>query len=228
LYILPTVVVQAFVGVAAGYYMNLTGKRLSLVYAGMLLMTLGFGLFITFSPSTALPKMFAIEATAGIGVGLVFQAPLLVLQSRTRPEHLAAGTALFDFVRSISTTVSIVVGGVVFQNGMNRRVEHLRSSMSFDLLPAFLGNSAVANTGLISKLDETQKRAVVMAYGNSLRDVWMLYACAAAFGLLSSFAIKSKAFPADFVDNTSKPQSPCNGPSPEQQDAIELESQQQA
>jgi hypothetical protein len=77
--ILPAVVVQAIVGVAAGYFMNASKQRSSLIFAGMSLMTLGFGLFITLAAATSLTKVVVLEVTAGLGVGLVFQAPLLAL-----------------------------------------------------------------------------------------------------------------------------------------------------
>jgi MFS family permease len=187
--LLPLVVTQAFVGVAAGYFMNLTGQRSSLIYIGMALMTLSFGLFITLIATTSIIKMVVMEMTAGIGVGLVFQAPLLALQSRIHPEHLAAGTALFGFVRSISTTVSIVIGGVVFQNSMDRRVRSLQALISAEIVSQFAGPSAVSNVALVSTLSNFPREAIKEAYTKSLGDMWILYTCAAATGLLISLAI---------------------------------------
>lgn len=166
--------------------MNLTGQRASLIYFGMSLMTLGFGLFITLEAATSLVKMVVLELTAGFGVGLVFQAPLVALQSRTRREHLAAATALFGFVRSISTSVSVVMGSVVFQNSMKRRVRALQDVVSQDIVSQFAGPSAISNVALVPSLTSVQQEAIKEAYTKSLGDMWILYTCAAASGLLVS------------------------------------------
>jgi MFS family permease len=228
--ILPTVVVQAFVGVAAGYFMNLTGQRLSLIYAGMTLMTLGFGLFITLGTAESLIKIIVLEITAGVGVGLVFQAPLLALQSRTSPEHLAAGTALFGFVRSISTSISVVIGGSVFQNSMNRRVRSLRLTIPAEIISKFAGPSAVSNVALVSTLSKIPREEIMEAYAKSLQDMWILYACTAAVGLLVSFAIKSKGLEIDgsaVVGSLRKSPTQLPVSEPPTQEDIELEIQNQ-
>lgn len=78
--------------------------------------TLGFGLLITMGSTTTIPSLIAIEIVAAMGVGTVFQAPLIAYQTALDPADMAKATALFGFVRSLSTSISIVVGGVVFQN----------------------------------------------------------------------------------------------------------------
>ena len=221
LLILPTVVVQAFVGVAAGYLMNATGRRLLLIYCGMALMTLGFGLFTSLAPNTTLIKVVALEVVAGMGVGLVFQAPLLALQARIPPEHLAAGTALFGFIRSISTSISVVIGSVVFQGGMSRRRRSFSGNITKELLSEFSGNSAFVNVALVSELKEPEKTAVKTLYSNSLRDMWILYASAAAIGLLVSFAIKSEALSVEIEDT--KPPSPVATCRPVSRSQTEIE-----
>jgi hypothetical protein len=191
-------------------------------------MTLGFGLFTTLSPDMALSNIIAIEVTAGIGVGLLFQAPLLAFQLRMRAEHLAAGTAAFGFVRSMSTTISIVIGSIVFQNGMNRRVQLLKSTKPFELLSDFSGTSAVLNVELISMLDKTDQVAIIAIYAKSLRDLWVLYTSAAAVGLLCSLAIKHEALSTHTVHSTSKLQSPRNESGTAEREATELENLRQA
>jgi MFS family permease len=226
LLILPTVVVQAFVGVVAGYYMNATGQRLPLIYVGMLLTTLGFSLFITFATNTQLARIVAIEVTAGVGVGLTFQAPLLMLHARSRPEHLATGTALFGFVRSISTTVSIVIGGVVFQNGMSRRVRALTSQPSSDMFSKFSGALAVANVPLITNLPSTEEAVIQAIYAKSLRDMWILYASVAALGFLVSFGIRRATIAEEQIRD--KPPPPVQQQIPSSPTEVRLETLRQA
>lgn len=80
--------------------------------------TLGLGLFIILDSSSSLVSICAIEAIAASGVGMIPQASLIAYQSIVLPSDVAMATALFGFVRSLSTSISVVVGGVVFQNSV--------------------------------------------------------------------------------------------------------------
>jgi hypothetical protein len=52
-----------------------------MIWSGMILMTLGFGLFIDFDVNTSWAKIIIFQIIAGIGVGPNFQSPLIALQS---------------------------------------------------------------------------------------------------------------------------------------------------
>src|SRR5436190_19994650 len=57
LLILPVALVQSLVGVGAGFLIRRTGRYLELIWAGMLVLTLGFGLFIDFDAHFSLSKV---------------------------------------------------------------------------------------------------------------------------------------------------------------------------
>lgn len=75
-------------------------------------MTLGFGLFTSLSPAFSLPKIVLFQLTAGVGVGLALQSPLIA------PENVATATATLGSVRSVGCSMSIMLGRVLFQNGI--------------------------------------------------------------------------------------------------------------
>lgn len=82
----------------------------------MVLSTIGFGLFITLVATTSLPSLVAIEIVAAMGIGAVFQAPLITYQAAVDTADMSIATALFGFARNLSTLISVVVGGVLFQH----------------------------------------------------------------------------------------------------------------
>lgn len=159
-------------------------------------MTLGFGLFISFSPTFSLPKIVIFQIIAGIGVGLVFQSPLIALQSLVAPENVATATATSGFVRNVGCAMSIVLGGVLFQNGIESQSGVISAAVGNEMAGKFAGASAGANVELISDLSEAQRVVVKAAYASSLREIWILYTCTAGLGLLASFFIGKQPLPA--------------------------------
>jgi hypothetical protein len=86
-----------------------------------------------------------MEIVAGLGVGLVFQPPLIALQSLVKSDDIATATALFGLIRSLSTSVSIVIGGVIFQNKMQAHYNQLRSFLPASIAQMFSGDMEAAN-----------------------------------------------------------------------------------
>jgi hydrogenase/urease accessory protein HupE len=78
---LPTALSLSFLSAFTGVFIKKTGQYLPMIWFGMILMTLGFGLFIDFDVNTSWAKIIVFQIIAGIGVGPNFQSPLIALQS---------------------------------------------------------------------------------------------------------------------------------------------------
>jgi MFS family permease len=211
LLILPITVFQSIVGLFAGFLISYTGRYLELIWVGMTLTCLGFGLFITLSISTSLAKIVIIEIVAGLGVGLVFQPALIAFQSLVEQNDIATATALFGFVRSLSTAVSVVVGGVVFQNRMQAQYEHLLSVLPSNVAQMFSADVAAANVPLIGTLTAAQSTVVKESYARSLSSMWIMYCSTAALGLLISMLISREQLSTEHVETRTGLDKPESG-----------------
>lgn len=80
-YLLPQAIALSFMSIFTGVFIKKTGLYLPLIWFGMIMMTLGFGLFIDFDVNSPWSKIIVYQIIAGIGVGPNFQAPLIALQS---------------------------------------------------------------------------------------------------------------------------------------------------
>lgn len=80
-YLLPQALSLSFLSAFTGVVIKKTGQYLPLIWFGMVLMTLGFGLFIDFDVNSSWAKIIIYQIIAGIGVGPNFQSPLIALQS---------------------------------------------------------------------------------------------------------------------------------------------------
>lgn len=156
------------------------------------------------SPTSPHSTVVVFELIAGLGIGMVFQPPLIALQALVSNDDVAVATSLFGFIRSLSTSVSIVIGGLVFQNRMQAHHGFLKGVLSSAQADLFSGKNAAANVDLIDSLDNTQQAIVKEVYAMSLSTMWILYASVAGVGLVLSFGLDKKALKKSPMDNEEK------------------------
>ena len=175
-------------------------RYLEMIWIGMAGTCLGFGLFIKLGLDSSLAEIVLFQIIVGIGVGLVFQPPLIALQSLVKHDDVAAATALLGFVRSLSTAVSVIIGGVVVQNQMQAHYKQLLLALPLDIAQKFTGNDALANVKLVGALTGTQKMKVQQSYGESLSSMWILYVSVAALGLVLSTIISKQHLSTEHIE----------------------------
>ena len=188
-YLFPFVLSLSLMAAGTGVFIRKTGQYLPPIWFGLTFMTIGFGLYIDFPAYASWPRIIIFQIIAGLGTGPLFQAPLIALQSLVQPRDIATATATFGFVRNIATSMSIVMGGVIFQNQMEKKVSMLRGSLGDELASELGGGSAGANTAIVRILPPMQKAVATEAYTSSLQTMWIFYVCIAALGLAVSLAI---------------------------------------
>ena len=184
---------EALGGIAAGIIIHRTGRYLELIYTGLVLLTIGNGLYILIDADSSLGKVIGFELIAGIGAGFVFEPPLIALQALVAQDNVATATATLGFIRNLSTSMSIVIGGVVLQNSMNQRSSQFAAQgLPANLVSEFAGRDAVANVNLISMIsDPTQRLVVQQAFAWSLRNMWIMMTGIGACGVVASLFVGS-------------------------------------
>lgn len=164
---------------------------------------IGNGLFIKLDADSSLAMIVGFQLIAGIGGGLLFEPPLIALQAMTSQEDIATAIGTLGFIRSLSTSLAAVIGGVVFQNGMDIQGSNLRSAgLPPDIIENLSGARAAANVGdIVSELsDPMQKLMVREAFAWSLRNLWILSTCMIFCGLLFSLFIKKKTLSREHME----------------------------
>ena len=180
-YLFPFVLSLSIGSAVVGIFIKKTGQYLPAIWFGTVVMTLGFGLFIDLpSGRRSWARIIIYQIIAGVGCGPNFQAPLIALQTKVHPKDIASATAMFGFTRNLSTAMAVVIGGVIFQNGMNMR-------------EATLSVSVGQRVAIVKDLPPGQKEAATKAYTDSLKMMWVFFTCVAAVGVAVSVMIdKSK------------------------------------
>jgi len=191
-YLLPLALSLSLTSGVTGIWIKKTGKYLPAIWFGMAVMALGIGLFVDLDATANWAKIIIFQILAGIGVGPNFQSPLLALQTMVAPRDIATATATFGFIRNLSTSISVVIGGVVFQNEMQKRYPHLVSALGLQTANALSGSSAGASVGIVKQLPAAQRVIARQAFFESIRAMWTMYVAFAALGLGISFFIGNK------------------------------------
>ena len=194
LLILPMMVSAAAVDIGTGLLIQQTGRYREIAWAGTVMMTLGTGLYIMFGTSTSIAQIVGIEIIGGIGIALLFQTPLIAMQNTVSQADTASATATLGFIRSLATSLSLIVGGLVFENSMNARQASLAAAgLSHSVLEALSGDHAAANVNIIKSLpNPTEQLLVKEAFAWSLRNMFMMYTCLAAVSIVASTCVKQR------------------------------------
>lgn len=172
--------------VTSGIIMNITGRYSELIWTGTILMTIGHGLFVHLGAESSVTEILCFEVIAALGNGMLFEPPLIAIQAIVDQDDTASATATLGFVRSLAMSASIVVGGVVFQNGMRKRQSDLLAAGLSDSITQKLVNAAAAEIDVIATISEPhQQFAAKEAYAWALRNMWIMYTCLGACAIVA-------------------------------------------
>ncbi|CAI7669577.1 unnamed protein product [Penicillium manginii] len=151
-----------------GMFVRKTGNYIAMIFTGTTVLTLGTGLFIDFGTNISWARIICFEVIAGLGAGLLFQSPMISLQTHLRQKDVAAAMSAFTFLRNLFTSISIVLGTVLIQQS--------------------IGSGSL--TSRIEAGDEGDDRRGT--YVTGLRNMWIFYACTASVTILATCFIKPK------------------------------------
>ena len=190
--LLPFAIAMSVTTVFSGMYIKRTGRYLDCIRFGFVILVLGLGLFYNLPDGKTWSKIIIYQIIAGLGVGLIFQPPLIALQSNVPAQDNAAATASFGLVRSVASAIGVVIGSVTVSNKMDGQQDMLINQLGASTANLFSGSNAQANVFHIEDLDNAQQRIVHKAFWLSIRNIWIIGVSFAAAGFLICLLIRHK------------------------------------
>ncbi|KAM0559956.1 hypothetical protein ACHAPJ_003908 [Fusarium lateritium] len=151
-----------------GFIVRRTGNYKVVILVGAVLMTLGTGLFISLGQHKEWAKLIVYELIAGLGCGVLFQNPMIALQTHVRQRDLAAAMSAYTFMRGLFVSISIVVGTVLIQRTVGG-----------------------GNLTAVSE-DKEQGETDKQGYISSLRTMWAFYTALCGLMIVASLFIRPK------------------------------------
>ncbi|KAH0422559.1 hypothetical protein CcaCcLH18_12760 [Colletotrichum camelliae] len=114
----PLLIPLTIMTMLGGLFTRKTGNYVVPIFLGATLMTLGNGLFITFGTTPNWAKIVSFQIITGIGAGVLFQSPMIAIQTHTHQKDMAAAMSAFTFFRSLFSSMSVVIGTVLLQRNL--------------------------------------------------------------------------------------------------------------
>jgi MFS family permease len=156
----PLILGAVGMSILSGQWVSRTGHyRLNAIIGPIIL---GIGLFLLSRMDTSTTNGEAARnmVVAGIGLGLMMQVFVLVVQNSVSIRQMGSATALTQFSRQIGATVGVTLMGVIVNQGLPKGVSGegavvhrlppaVRSDLAAALRPAFLLAAALCVVVLV-------------------------------------------------------------------------------
>jgi MFS family permease len=185
----PDTFTVAPLAVVTGISITVTGHYRWAVWSGWAITVLGTGLAILLKVDTSIPAWIFLTMVSGIGLGILFPSMQFSLQAATTNKDMGFAVAMFSFFRTFGQAIGVAIGGVIFQNQMEKK---LRAYPQFASRANELAQDAAALVQIIKATPEGQdKLDLRTAYIDSVRVIFIVLCALASVALVSSFFIKS-------------------------------------
>ncbi|KAF7504215.1 hypothetical protein GJ744_002588 [Endocarpon pusillum] len=119
---LPLVLGASLFTAISGVLITIFGHYIPLMIVGSAISTIGAGLIYTLERDTGSDKWIGYQAIVGIGLGLMFQIPVIVNQALVSPSDLSSITAQTLFFQTIFGALFISAAQAAFANRLLARL----------------------------------------------------------------------------------------------------------
>lgn len=179
---------------------------------GVCLTAVGAGLFTTFSTHTPIGQWIGYQIIYGFGLGACTQAPNMAAQTVLPREDVAIGASLMFFGQTLFGSIFTTVGQSVLDSQLANRLAGIPG----------VDAGSIQGTGITALLQHIPAQylpAVLTAYNDSLRKVFLVGLILACLSVPASLAlewrsVKKRGQPGakpDAVAAAEKGQKPANG-----------------
>jgi len=179
---LPLVLGASLFTVASGILITVFGHYIHLMIIGSAIATVGSGLIYTLERDTGSDKWIGYQALIGIGLGLVFQIPVIVNQGLVTPSDISSITAQTLFFQTIGGAFFISAAQAVFTNRLLARVVISAPTAN----PALVLATGATQLSKVFKVEELD--GIVIAYLAGLKSAFAVSIATAGLCFLLAFA----------------------------------------
>ncbi|MFD9429764.1 DHA2 family efflux MFS transporter permease subunit [Streptomyces sp. NPDC060002] len=187
-HMLPMVAGLLLASTASGQIVSRTGRWKVFPVAGTGVTTLGLLLLHRLDEHSSTGAMSACFFVFGLGLGLVMQVLVLIVQNAVAYEDLGVATSGATFFRSIGASFGVAIFGTIFSGRLGDK-----------LTDAFRGGqlpSGISVDGLesdprgIAELPSTLRPQALDAYASAITDVFLYAAPVALVGFVLAWFLK--------------------------------------
>lgn len=183
---LPFSLGSSLTSATMGYIVSRTGEYRVVIWVSWAVFTLGYGLMIMLDSYSNTAEKVLYPLIAALGLGTMFQVPMIALQAAMPLKDMATSTAAYGFIRTLGGTVGVSVGQVVFSSTLSKRLAKIPNAEGS--LPT---GSLSESVRQLKNIANVQLRAeIIQAYARSISSIWLVHTPICGVGLLLAFGIR--------------------------------------
>ncbi|MGC5562637.1 DHA2 family efflux MFS transporter permease subunit [Streptomyces sp. FR-108] len=187
-HMLPMVAGLLLSSTVSGQIVSRTGRWKVFPVAGTAVTALGLLLLHRLDADSSTAEMSVYFLVFGLGLGLVMQVLVLIVQNAVSYEDLGVATSGATFFRSIGASFGVAVFGSVFTSRLSGELADVLRGQT---LPAGLGADALkSDPKIIVELPAALRPAVVEAYAVSITDVFLYASPVALVGFVLAWFLR--------------------------------------
>ncbi|KAF9454660.1 MFS amino acid permease [Macrolepiota fuliginosa MF-IS2] len=192
----------------SGILVTRTGSYRPVIWLAYAVFTLGMGLMTMLGGTSSLAIKVVFPLIAALGLGCLFQTPLIALQAAMPLKDMATTTATFGFLRTLGGTVGISVGQAIFTSILAKKIRKI-PNLNFDTSAAALSQSV---RSLKSIPDPVQRAQVINTYADSISTIWIVMTPVVGVCFIMVLGLRHYSLERNFVKQGAKDE---NGGKPE-------------
>ncbi|KND26547.1 MDR family MFS transporter [Streptomyces acidiscabies] len=188
-HMLPMVAGLLISSTLSGQIVSRTGRWKVFPVAGTAVTTLGLLLLHRLDEDSPTGEMSAYFFVFGLGLGLVMQVLVLIVQNSVSYEDLGVATSGATFFRSIGASFGVAVFGTVFASRLSDKLASAFKGVE-GLPPGSNADTLKSDPRGITQLPPALRPPALHAYASSITDVFLYAAPVALLGFVLAWFLK--------------------------------------
>jgi MFS family permease len=170
--------------IMSGRAISRVGRYKVFPIAGTAILTVGMYLLSRLAVGTAPWLASLYMLVVGVGIGLVMQVIVLVVQNDVRPNEIGVATSTATFFRSVGGSFGVAIFGTIFASRLADQLAHLPR------ITAQLGSGVHLNPQQAKHLPAAVHADFLQAFAHALHGVFLYGMALAAIPFLLSWLLK--------------------------------------
>jgi len=187
-HMLPMVFGLLISSTLSGQIVSRTGRWKVFPIAGTAVTALGLLLLHQLDENSSTGEMSSYFFVFGLGLGLVMQVLVLIVQNAVAYEDLGVATSGATFFRSIGASFGVAIFGTVFASRLGDKLTVALGGQQ--LPPGITPDSLKADPKGIAELPSDLRQPVLHAYSSAITDVFLYAAPVAVLGFVLAWFLR--------------------------------------
>jgi MFS family permease len=193
--LLPLLISCVLASIITGGGITAIGYYNIFILPSMVLFAVGAGFITTWGLDTPLRMWFGYQVIAGLGVGVGFQAGILIVQNMLPLEQVPVATAAVQFFNTLGGAIALAIAQALFNNGLISELEKNAPQINPEI---FIRAGAAQIRNILNEMGQPELLDTVLgAYMVGLRNTFYISVATASLAFVVSLGLSWKSVKQD-------------------------------